>query len=132
MMNVSGCFAKEFELLWVTSWVTQVVAMNHCESLGLSLFDLINGDVEIGLMKKYPAYINPNIYIRIWVGVVRTGGVWKTLSGKNVGRYIIWDNTQPSNDDAEDFVLFNVQAYLQRGRYAYDAVYTEGGFFFCY
>ena len=128
-----GCFKKGIRLIWNSEKVSWADARDHCSSQGLRLFDLINGDLEVGLLERYGDYIDISVYRPIWVGVRKLSGVWTSLSGKNVQNLISWNENEPDNRAGEIYLFFDVRAYQQSSdSYAHDALLSSRASFFCY
>ncbi|XP_075239655.1 uncharacterized protein LOC142335169 isoform X2 [Convolutriloba macropyga] len=127
-----GCSRSNITLLWVNERKRWDAARDYCASRDLTLFDLLNGDTEIGLLENYPRYINTDTYSVFWVGVRKIGGVWRSLNGTDVEDFIIWNTGQPGNRPGEDYLNFNVPAYHETGKYAHDALDDGYECFFCY
>ena len=129
----SGCFKKEYNLLWVTEKKSWHGAKDYCADRRLSLFDLMDGNIEIGLLESYPKYIDIESYGFVWVGVKKNAEEsWRSLGDEDVGHFIKWNSGQPQGRRGEDYLIFNVAVYHQNGLFGHDSVSAGLAPFFCY
>ena len=131
--SVIGCSNGAINLLWVPSWQTWSQATQYCSSRGLTLFDLLNGDLEIGLLQNLPNFIDRFTFYIYITGVRKYDGVWKSQSGRNVTEFIKWKPTQPNNNNGETYFCIDITSfYSNDGLYGHDSYSNGKAYFFCY
>ena len=125
-----GCFKGEIYIQYVAEIKTWKNARKYCLEQDQTLFDLVNGNLELALLDAFPN-IFPTNPLGFWVGVKKIDDVWRSFSGKDVENFVKWNDGEPSGGKNAIYMRFNVEAYHETGFYAHDSLNTRNTFF-CY